>query len=57
MCGETHLLSALKASKAGVGLWGWGRLGLTLCITSRTIRSLLIIFWVPCRRGRVYKRP
>lgn len=57
MCGETHLLSALKASKAGVGLWGWGRLGLTLCITSRTIRSLLIILWVPCRRGRVYKRP
>lgn len=57
MYGETHLPSALKASKAGVGLGGWGRLGLTLCITSRTIRSLLIILWVPCRRERVHKHP
>lgn len=27
MCGETHLLSALKASKAGVGLGGLGQAG------------------------------
>ena len=55
MCGETHLPSAVTASMAGVGLGGWGRLGLTLRITSRTIRSLLIILWVPCRREWVHK--
>lgn len=55
MYGETHLPSALKASKAGVELGGWGRLGLTSASRVQTIR--LTYHPVPLQEGTGTQTP